>query len=74
MGPLCQVTIPSTKHSVVTESLVPALISLIKDVDVMILKYSKSHGAATQLVIDIKALIGYGLVKMIRKDIFDVNS
>ena len=54
--------------------MVPALISLIKDVDVMILKYNKSHGAATQLVIDIKALIGYGLVKMIRKDIFDVNS
>lgn len=74
LGPLCQVTIPSTKHSVVIESLVPALISLIKDVDVMILKYSKSHDAATWLMIDIKAVIGYDLVKMIRKDIFDVNS
>lgn len=68
MGPLCQVTIPSTKHSVVTESLVPALISLIKDV-VMILKYSKSHDAATWLMMDTKAVIGYDLVRMIRKDI-----
>lgn len=42
---------------------------LIKDTDVMTLKYSKYHDGATWLMIGIKAMIGYDLVKVIRKDL-----
>lgn len=35
----------------------------------MTLKYSKYHDGATWLMIGIKAMIGYDLVKVIRKDL-----